>query len=90
MSAAVWRTRPAVRMTPRAASFAPRRRVALGDAVGLISAEQFVPYPPGVPLLGPGELVTTEIVEAIRIAGTVGRVAYNSDRTLGTIEVVAE
>ncbi len=89
MPSAVWSIRPEVVMSPRTATFAPRRRVALGDAVGEISAEQFCPYPPGVPLIGPGERVTEEVVAAIEMAGRVGRVAYNSDATLKTIEVVA-
>jgi lysine decarboxylase len=85
---ATWQVRPEVAMTPRDAMFAPRRRIAMADAVGEVSAEQFCPYPPGVPLIGPGELVTEQLVEAVRIAGTLGRVAYCSDPTLATIEIV--
>jgi len=87
---AVWRVEPDVAMTPREAYFAPRRRMALADAAGEISAEQFTPYPPGVPLLAPGERVTAELIEAVQIAGRAGRVAYCSDPTLATIEVVAQ
>jgi arginine decarboxylase len=86
---AVWRVEPDVAMTPRDAYFAPRRRMALADAAGEISAEQFTPYPPGVPLIAPGERVTPELIEAVQIAGRTGRVAYCSDPTLATIEVVA-
>ena len=86
--AATWQVRPEVVITPRDAMFAARRRIPMEQAVGEISAEQFCPYPPGVPLLGPGERVTAELVEDIRIAGTLGRVAYCSDPTLATIEVV--
>ena len=63
--------------------------MALADAGGEISAEQFTPYPPGVPLLAPGERVTAELIEAVQIAGRTGRVAYCSDPTLATIEVVS-
>lgn len=86
--AATWNIRPEVVITPREAVFAPRRRIPLEQAVGEISAEQFCPYPPGVPLLGPGERVTAELVRDIRLAGTMGRVAYCSDASLATIEVV--
>ena len=86
---AVWRVEPEVAMTPRDAYFAPRRRIALADAAGEISAEQFTPYPPGVPLIAPGERVTAELIEAVHIAGRTGRVAYSSDPTLATIEIVA-
>jgi arginine decarboxylase len=85
---AVWRVEPEVVVTPREAFFADRRRIPLRDAVGEVSAEQFCPYPPGVPLLAPGERVTAETIEAIQTAGKVGRVAYSSDPTLETIEVI--
>jgi arginine decarboxylase len=85
---AVWRVEPEVVVTPRQAFFSDRRRLPLADAVGEVSAEQFCPYPPGVPLLAPGERVTQESVDAIIAAGRVGRVAYSSDPTLRTIEVI--
>jgi lysine decarboxylase len=87
--AAHWQVVPEVVVSPRDAFFANRRRIALRDAVGEVSAEQFCPYPPGVPLLAPGERVTAQIVEDIEQAGRVGRVAYCSDPTLRTIEVLA-
>jgi len=85
---AVWRVQPEVVVTPRQAFFSDRKRIRLRDAVGEVSAEQFCPYPPGVPLLAPGERVTQETVDAIHAAGRMGRVAYNSDPTLEMIEVI--
>lgn len=87
-AAAVWSIEPEVVLTPREAFFATRRRIPLAQAVGEVSADQFCPYPPGVPLLAPGERVTAETIEAIVLAGQLGRVAYSSDPTLSTIEVV--
>jgi arginine decarboxylase len=86
----VWSVTPEVVLTPREAFFSSRRRMRLVDAVGEVSAEQFCPYPPGVPLLAPGERVTEATVEAIRAAREVTRVAYSSDPTLETIEVVQQ
>ena len=88
MPTALWQIRPEVVVSPRQALFAPRRRVPMHEAIGRVSAEQFVPYPPGVPLLAPGERVTAELVDAIRLAGRIGRVSYCSDRTFETIEVI--
>lgn len=88
MPTALWQIRPDVVVSPRDALFAKRRRIRMDDAIGQVSAEQFVPYPPGVPLLAPGERVTQELVDAIRLAGRVGRVSYCSDRTFETIEVI--
>lgn len=90
IAAAVWSIEPEVVVTPREAFFASRRRIDLVDAIGEVSAEQFCPYPPGIPLLAPGERVTRETVDAVRVAGRVGRVAYSSDPTLRTIEVIDE
>ncbi|MDD2431530.1 MAG: hypothetical protein PHI65_07180 [Firmicutes bacterium] len=50
-------------LTPRQAFFAENKRVALQEARGLISAEMIVPYPPGIPLIMPGEEITKEVVE---------------------------
>ena len=85
-----WRIRPDTVMTPREAFHANRMRVPLAQAVGRISAEQFCPYPPGVPLVAPGERITTELVEAIMLAAKHTRVAYSSDPTLATVDCVAE
>lgn len=89
-SSAVWAVEPEVVVTPREAFFARRRRIDLAEAVGEVSAEQLTPYPPGIPLLAPGERVTAQTVEAIGLAGRTGRVAYGSDPSLRTIEVVDE
>lgn len=88
--AATWRVQPDVVLTPRDAYFAHRRRLPLREAIGEVSTEQFCPYPPGVPLLAPGERVTEEVVEAIDVAGRSTRMAYCSDPTAETIEVVAD
>jgi len=49
---------PPIVNSPRAALFAPRRRVKLDAAAGLVAAEQIAPYPPGVPVVAPGEQIT--------------------------------
>jgi lysine decarboxylase len=88
--AATWQVHPEVVLSPRDAYFAHRIRMPLREAVGQISTEQFCPYPPGVPLLAPGERVTAEVVAAIKTAGQTTRMAYCSDPTARTIEVVRE
>lgn len=88
--AATWRIQPEVVLTPRDAYFAHRRRLPLREAIGEVSTEQFCPYPPGVPLLAPGERITEEVVEAIDVAGRSTRMAYCSDPTAKTVEVVAQ
>jgi lysine decarboxylase len=84
----VWRVDPDVVLTPREAFVRGRRRVSVRDAIGEVSAEQFCPYPPGVPLLAPGERVTQETLDAITAASAYCRIAYCSDPSLETILIV--
>jgi len=63
---------PPLRLPPREAVFAPRERVPLARARNRIAGEEIVPYPPGIPLLNPGEEITPEVIEAfaeLRAAG---------------------
>lgn len=39
--------------------------VLLGDSAGRVCAEQIIPYPPGIPLCLPGEVVTKDDIETI-------------------------
>jgi lysine decarboxylase len=86
----VWQVEPEVVLTPREAFLHGRRRVPIVEAIGRVSAEQFCPYPPGVPLLAPGERVTRESLTAIRAASRFCRIAYCSDPSLETILIVDE
>lgn len=49
-------------LTPREAFQAPHRLIPLKDAVGKISSEIVAPYPPGIPVLCPGEKIEEEVV----------------------------
>lgn len=81
---------PIVAMTPREAYFAGFETVATTDAVGRVSAELIAPYPPGVPVLAPGEEVTAAVVTALATSREAGnRIAYAADPTLLTLQVVA-
>jgi arginine/lysine/ornithine decarboxylase len=50
-------------MTPREAAMSPARYVPLGAARGHVTADVITPYPPGIPVLAPGERITPAIVE---------------------------
>lgn len=81
----------AAALTPRAAFWAASERVPLSAAAGRVSAELLCPYPPGVPALLPGEVITVVAVEALRatLAGG-GVVVGASDGGLATVLVIAE
>lgn len=81
---------PVTVVPPRVAFFAPGRAVALRDAVGRVSAELVAPYPPGIPVLAPGEEVTDAVLDALSQARSDGiRIAYAADPTLRTLRVVS-
>nr|MBA3414339.1 lysine decarboxylase [Chloroflexia bacterium] len=77
-------------MTPRDAFFAPFRAVALGSAVGAVAAEMVVPYPPGIPVLLPGEVVTAAKLDYLtNCRGEGMHVRGPADSALRTLRVVA-
>ena len=48
-------------MTPREAHFSERIRVPWSAARGRISAQMIFPYPPGIPTICPGEIITEDV-----------------------------
>ena len=53
---------PALKLSPREAATAKSRMVPLREAVGLIAAQLVTPFPPGVPVLYPGEIILAETI----------------------------
>ncbi len=86
---AAYSVEPAVAVPPREAFFAAAEAVSSDEALGRVSAELIAPYPPGIPVLAPGEEVTPAVMQALRGAQAAGvRIAYAADPTLSTIRVV--
>ncbi len=76
-------------LTPRAAFMAVTRAVALEDAAGEISAESITPYPPGIPLVTPGERIPAETIAYVRHGVAAGMyISGLSDPTSQTVRVV--
>jgi arginine decarboxylase len=79
---------PAV--TPRTAFLGASEAVAVEAAVGRISTEAIAGYPPGVPTLLPGELVTAEVVAYLQALVAAGaRLHGATDPSLRTLRVLA-
>jgi arginine decarboxylase len=90
VAAAAWTVVPETVLAPRDAFFAPNETVSAGAAVGRVSAELIAPYPPGVPVLAPGELITADALDALReVRADGGRIAYAADPTLATFQVIS-
>ena len=80
---------PEVVVTPRDAFFSDYEVVDSKDAVGRVSAEMICPYPPGVPVLSPGERITEAALSALFKARDMGvRIAFVADPTLKTLKVL--
>jgi arginine decarboxylase len=78
-------------MLPRDAFFGPTELVPADQAVGRIAAELATPYPPGVPVLVPGDLITAEAVDYLRSGVAAGmQLPDPTDPKLGQIKVVAK
>jgi lysine decarboxylase len=85
-----WSVSPEMAIPPREAFFAPNETVGADAAAGRISAELVAPYPPGIPVLAPGEVITGEALAALRAAKAQGgRIAYAADPSLATFQVIA-
>ncbi len=84
-----WSIVPTVEISMREAYFAQTEMVNAKDAVGRISADLIAPYPPGVAVVAPGELLTKVIIEGLTVTKAAGiRIAYATDPTLASFRVV--
>ena len=82
---------PAQALTPREAFFAPVRCVPLAQAVGEVAAEQVMFYPPGIPLLVPGDRIDAATLDYIRAMQALGlKVVGPADSSLQTLQVIAQ
>ena len=59
---------PVIAETPRKAFYAAKRSLPFEESAGHVCSEFVMCYPPGIPILAPGELITPEIIEYIRYA----------------------
>lgn len=58
---------PQVIVSPRDAFYMEKKILPLKESVGEISGEYIMAYPPGIPVLNPGEQITEDIVEYIQV-----------------------
>ncbi len=80
---------PMMRLTPKMATQSQWKRVNLAHAQGQISAEVVTCYPPGIPILYPGETITKETVAYLNMVKDLALgISGPEDRTLNTLRVV--
>jgi lysine decarboxylase len=83
-----WSVVPTVAISMRDAYFADTEMVAAKDCVGRISADLIAPYPPGVAVVAPGEVLTSQILNGLATTKAASvRIAYATDSSLATYRV---
>jgi lysine decarboxylase len=86
-----WSVVPQVGISMREAYFATTEMVTASDAIGRVSADLIAPYPPGVAVIAPGEILTKQIVEGLSVSQKAGvRIAYATEPTLEKFRVVRD
>lgn len=82
---------PVMVVAPRAAEQASKVAVPIEASVGRVVGEYVIPYPPGIPLVVPGERIDTRVLAALARFEAVGcRIVGPSDATLATLRVIAD
>jgi arginine/lysine/ornithine decarboxylase len=80
-----------VAMLPRDAFFGRVEQVPVQKAAGRIAAEMVSPYPPGVPVVAPGEILDADVLDYLVTGVQAGMLIPDAaDPTLETVRVVAE
>ena len=82
---------PETALAPRDAYFARSEHVDVGTAEGRVAAETIVFYPPGIPVLAPGDVIDGATLAYLRAMKAIGaRVVGAADASLGTLTVIAK
>ena len=76
-----------MKMLPRDAYFAGGEYISIREANGRISKGVICPYPPGIPYVNPGELITEDIIDRLLYCMAQGVPVHGIDDE-GSIEVV--
>lgn len=80
---------PPMAMSPRDAWFAPKEKIQWESAMNCIAGEAIIPYPPGIPLICPGEKITNEIWQRIeRLRQEHWHMHGVQDASLKTVQII--
>jgi hypothetical protein len=80
--------RPEQVLTPREAFFAGEESIGFAQASGRIAAEAITPYPPGIPLVMPGERLDGDVLALLTALRDAGNPISASDPTMEYVKVV--
>jgi arginine/lysine/ornithine decarboxylase len=78
-------------LTPREAALGKTRVIPLSEATGEIAAEIITPYPPGIPIVAPGDRFTPECIAYLSASRDAGMyISGSRDPSLTTVRVVTD
>jgi len=81
---------PVIALPPQEAFYAKKRRVPMRASTGLVAGEFVMSYPPGIPIVAPGERITPDVLEHILFAKEKGCfMTGTEDMNLEYINVLA-
>lgn len=75
---------PEIALRPRQALFAPARTMPLRQCEGRIAGEQIAPYPPGIPVVAPGEIISKKHLAYLE------KIGYNMGKEVRILHVSGE
>ena len=76
-------------ISPREAFYSDKKAVLLKESIRKISGEYIIPYPPGISLTSPGEIITQEVIDYILACKQYGmHVSGLKDSSLEIIEII--
>lgn len=80
---------PIIKCLPRESFFAQKKEIAFSESAGSVAGEFVIPYPPGIPMIAPGELITEQQIKQINILKK-ANISFVGcyDNTLNTIQVL--
>ncbi len=81
---------PNLALTPREAWYSEKELTPFDQAIGRVCAETITVYPPGVPVLLPGEVIEVEILDYLMQVKKYGGNIVCDNHTLQTITVIKE
>lgn len=82
---------PEVVLSPQEAFYAQSKIIPLSESAGAISGEVVMCYPPGIPILAPGERVTQEIIDFVQFAKDKGcSLQGTEDPEVNKLKVILE
>lgn len=80
---------PVKELSPREAFYNEKKSVKIYDSIGKICGEYIIPYPPGICLVSPGEIITKEVIDYILVCYKKGMsISGMKDSNLEYVQII--